>query len=447
MTNLRPPMTWATAGFALSCLLTACTTEAPARDPVWSEGPQADWYAGDFHVHTSVGSNDTRLPDGSLQSFPETIAVKAAEIGLDFLVLTDHSNSAGSVTWTTVEYGDRWNSGPEFPLWDTAAALSSASFLMVDGSEISPVSTLKADECIDCSTAGTGDLSPVGHVGCIPLDLETFDRTGAFRDRPPGDVNGDETVRQCHERGGFAIVNHPFVSGTPWMVFDWTTYDYDALEIWNGGVGWDLYDVMAYEGYLCDRLQGRHTVAVGGSDNHRTLLPYEDTVQLSSGPPLGLPMTSILSPSFTWTDLTAGLVAGRIVVHEKDTFVEFRIFDGAGAYVGTVGDRAAPGRVAEGAQVWIRGKAPLARDLQIHHVAPDSCVDPRTPGTLKAPEVETTVVYEEAVCAGDAPCDFERKVRLDLQPGLYFAVVGPFRTAGINARDLAITNVFTVGAE
>lgn len=101
-----------------------------------------------------------------LRSFPETVRAVAIERGMSFVVITDHSNSAGSKVEIQVECEDQWNQGPEFPLWETAAALSSTDFLMIDGSEISPVSTLEPDMCPDCSTVGTGQLTPVGHIGC-----------------------------------------------------------------------------------------------------------------------------------------------------------------------------------------------------------------------------------------------------------------------------------------
>ena len=118
------------------------------------------WYAGDFHVHTSVASSDTRYPDGHVESFPETIRRVAIERGMSFVVLTDHSNAAGSRVDTQVEDGRLWNHGPEFPLWDTAAQLSTRDFLLIDGTEFSPVSNLDANQCENCQPPALGSLPP-----------------------------------------------------------------------------------------------------------------------------------------------------------------------------------------------------------------------------------------------------------------------------------------------
>jgi hypothetical protein len=406
--------------------------------------PLGRWYAGDFHVHTSEASNDTRYPDGSLQSFPEAIRDVALDLGMSFVVLTDHSNSAGSIVDSTVEDGNLWNMGPEFPLWETAANLSSEDFLMIDGSEISPVSNLDADQCVNCPTTGTGELTPVGHVGCVPEDLETFDRDGAFVDRPPGEVPGGSGVEQCQARGGFAIVNHPFIRATPWTEYDWTNFEYDAIEVWNGSAAYAAFDLFAYDAYLCDRLAGRDVVAVGGSDNHRTPVPYAEEVTTQLGAPLGLPMTSVFAERLSWDVIMRAVRSGHVVIHERGTFVEFFAADAAGLTLGRIGDTiAAP----EGNLVIkLRGKSPRAQELTLFHIEPDGCLDRRQEGRDLVPLVERNPVFSVQVCASDL-CAFEEQVTLEPLEGLYFAAVGDFVSAGLNIRDVAVTNALTVKAD
>jgi hypothetical protein len=406
--------------------------------PKWEAGPDGDWFAGDFHVHSAVGSNDTRRADGTTESWPENIAAVAKERGMSFVVVTDHSNSAGSITDSTVEDFNLFNQGPEFPLWQTAAALSDDGFLFINGSEVSPVSWLAEDTCPNCPERGEAPAA-VGHVGCVPLDLETFDTGGAFIDRPPGQVTGGETVEQCKERNGFAIVNHPYPEVAPWLLYDWTSMDYDALEVWNGSHGFNMYDVDALEAYLCDRLQGRSVVAVGGSDNHRTLVPYEGAVNFD--PPVGLPMTSVFAPSLEWSAIMRAATEGRMVLHDKDTFVEFRIYAG-NRYVGTIGDTISA--ASDDATFLVRGRSPVAQDLQLYAVEADSCIDPREPGTTKVPVVVKEVVWRAPVCDDGAPCVFEERVELSLKPGLYYAAVGDIETRTLNVRNVAFTNVVTI---
>jgi len=423
---------------ALALAVTGCGgSDAPPAEGV---PPAGQWYAGDFHVHTSLASNDTRYPDGSLHSFPEAIRETAIARGMSFVVLTDHSNSAGSIVDTTVEDGRQWNQGPEFPLWDLAAQLSDARFLMIDGSEISPVSTLDAAICEHCPTLGTGMLTPVGHIGCVPEDLATFDRTGAFIDRPPGGVTGGSCVAQCQARNGFTIINHPFYRATPWIDYDWTSFDYDAIEVWNGSAGFTGFDRQAYDAYVCDRLAGRPVVAVGGSDNHRTPLPYADPVTVDAGPPLGLPMTSVFAERLEWPAIMNGLRRGRIVIHELGTFVEFRVGSN-GADLGGIGDTLALAGTT--ATLYVRGQSPRPQELRIVHVAPDGCTERRQPGSDVSPRVASTVVHSEIVCPTDA-CSFEHDVVVTLASGLYYATVGEYATANFNARDIAVTNALVV---
>lgn len=418
-------------------LLTACrVSDSIAMAPRWEAGPSGEWHQGDFHVHTSVGSNDTRT-DGVANSWPDTVKAIAIERGMDFVIITDHSNSAGSITTTTREDGRTWNQGPEFPVWDTAAALSDLSFLMLDGSEISPVSTLQPNECDYCSSTGTGEAYPVGHIGCFPADLATFDTTGVFTDRPPGAVTGKRGIDKCHAMGGLAVVNHPYPNVTPWIEYDWTSFDYDAIEVWNGGVGWDTFDAAAYDAYLCDRLAGRKVVAVGGSDNHRTLLPYI-AGNVNFDPPLGLPMTSIFSKTFVWKELVTGFQAGRIVVHDKDTFVDFRVYASRG-YLGGVGDEVARSRAQGVSTVWLKGKSKGTQAVQLWHVAPGACTETRRAGNDKPPTVIKQVVYE-----AEFEGAFDWRATLSLREGLYFAIVGPFETKSLNIRNVAVTNVFTI---
>ena len=399
----------------------------------------ASWVAGDFHVHSSAGSNDTRYPDGSLRSAPETIRDVARERGLGFVVITDHSNSTGSDPSTQVEDPDLWNRGPEFPLWDEAAGLSTPEIIVVNGNEVSPVAMLDASLCPDCPTLGSERPLPVGHVGCIPESLDGFTREGPFVDRPPAAVPGGRAVRDCQARGGFAIINHAFARATPLLEYDWTDLGYDAIEVYNGSVGWDGFDRTAYDAYLCDRLLGRDVVAVGGSDSHRAPVPYDEPIGVQLGPPIALPATSVWSGSRAWDEIMTAVRAGRIVVHELGTFVEVVAVDAAEQRLGGVGDRIGPGAAA----LVLRGTSPRPQMARLFHVAEGACDDRRIAGRNLAPVVVVTEVATIEVCATGA-CDFEHVVAGAPQPGLWFATVGTFDTRAIGIRDVAVTNVLTI---
>lgn len=421
-------------------VLSACADDDPSL-PAGAARPSGRWYAGDFHVHTSLGSNDTRYPDGSALSFPDVIRQTAIERGMSFVTLTDHSNSAGSGVASTAEDAALWNHGPEFPLWESAAAMSSEDFLMIDASEFSPVSTLSPQDCPDCPTLGTGQLTPVGHIGCIPQQLDSFDRSGVFIDRPPGQVTGGSGIDQCHARGGFAIVNHPFYRSNPWIDYDWTSYDYDAIEVFNGSIGFASFDRAAYDAYLCDRLAGRDIVAVGGSDNHRTPLPYDDPITIPLGGPLGMPMTSVFAEELDWGSIMRAVRQGRMVIHERDTFVEIEMTTADGVHLGAVGDRIS--LPAATVVVRLRGRSPRAQELRLVYVAPGGCTERRQPGRDFPPSIASTLVHTQSVCAGGA-CEFDQTVAITPATGLYYATVGEFATATLNARDIAVTNVIEI---
>lgn len=124
------------ASLVILLVLTACKKEPSDSNSSRCVGQfEADlpgeWLLGDFHVHATGASNDT-----GGDSWPADIKRVAKERGLDFLVLTDHSNSTGSDASTTEEDPALFNQGPEFPYWDLCDSLSEAgTFLMIDGNE------------------------------------------------------------------------------------------------------------------------------------------------------------------------------------------------------------------------------------------------------------------------------------------------------------------------
>ncbi|MCA9601266.1 MAG: hypothetical protein R3A78_02320 [Polyangiales bacterium] len=278
---------------ALGALLTACggSKDKPSR---WEADPVGRWLFGDFHVHATGASNDT-----GKDSTPEAIKAKALEVGLDFLVLTDHSNSTGSDVDSLDENPELFNKGPEFTYWDKAKELSDDDFRMVDGNELSPRS-----ESDDVKT---------GHIGCTPMDLDDFDTDSAFIDRPRGAVTGGEALEQALDRGCFATVNHPF--SMTHVSYDWTSYDYDGLEIWNGTPpGVEFFDNWGYNAWRCDLLEGREVTAMGGSDNHRVnvMAPGEGLTD----PALGYPTTAVFAKNAEWSSVVAGLKAHDTVLFE-----------------------------------------------------------------------------------------------------------------------------------
>jgi hypothetical protein len=126
-------------------------------------------------------------------------------------------------------------------------------------------------------------------------------------------VSGGDAVTQCLAAGGWAIVNHPHAFAG-WIEYDWTSEDFDALEVYNGGTRFDPWDAEGLAEWEQRRLEGRDVVPVGGSDCHRwgTAAP-------------GDVLNSVLGWPTTHVHVRDGegpieaLLAGRVVIAEPGT--------------------------------------------------------------------------------------------------------------------------------
>lgn len=382
--------------------------------PELAESAPGRWYGGDLHVHATGASNDT-----GGDSFPGRIKEVAVARGLDWLVLTDHSNSTGSDPTTTDEDPDLFNMGPEFPYWETAQELTDEGFLFIDGNEISPVAE--------------GESGPTGHVGCAPRDLETFDVDYVFTDRPRGTVTGGEALEQAHEAGCFATLNHPY-GLAPWTAYDWTSFDYDAVEVYNGTGGWDAGDANALKGWACDLAAGRRPTLVAGSDNHR--IEIEPPGSLLN-PPLAWPTVWVRAESLAWSEIIAGLESGRVSVTDDGAPMELDAFDAEGDWLGMMGDDV-PASELE----WLRLSGDVgsseARVVRLYRIGLEQCEDPRAPQVFDVPEPGWEVVWEETVEDGES---FDETIRVEAEPGHFFFVYkGPESMSGILHYGVGLTN-------
>lgn len=383
---------------AFALLLAACKvadSSSPAVDLALADprgqavlAPADDrlWLQGDLHVH-SIFSTDT---DWSRPSTPALIREAAIARGLEFVLLTDHSNSTGSEAHCRehpepndcVEQDHLLNLGPDFPFWASAATLRDEALLLVDGNEASPVD-------LSGSTAR-------GHVNIVPRDLDAFDPDWIVVDRPSGAVTGGWAIGAAHAHGALAILNHPYSPGgvPPWTEYDWTSFAYDAIEVYNGSAGWDDGDAAALEALRCDWSKGRHPAAVGASDNHRVWVEEPgDTLN----PALGGARTSVLVDGLDWDEVIAALAAGRTIAHDPWAFAELRVrlVDGRVLVPGDVAEIAGPTEVEVSFGGWIdEAQARGASELVLRTIADGACTgDARgTPGAVARVTVGSTVV-------------------------------------------------------
>ncbi len=308
--------------------------------------------------------------------------LKAAreERGLDLIVITDHSNSAGSMDCETGDVEDCPNQGSEFPAQGDAAAHASGSPQVVVGLELSPVESLESTSI------------PTGHVGCLPRSADTF--TGndeAVTDRPPGSVSGGQGVVWCHEAGGLAVINHPF-SIAGWISYDWTTGSYDALEIFNGGGRFDANDAQGVEAWLCDLAQGKATIPLGGSDSHRAGTPTPPLELLDQA--VGFPTTWAWSTEGDADGILEAISLGRVIVGDPRGRLDVVAHDDKSA--------AGPGETlrtgAASVRLEVTATVPVSGiNLQVIDIQEADCLaDPRwTTGGV--PSYSPTVIHQTSL--------------------------------------------------
>jgi hypothetical protein len=207
------------------------------------------WVRGDLHCHSLYSDGD---------SWPSELLVRAAELGLDFLAITDHNSAL---------FPDLADDPPGLP------------FLLTG---------------IEVTTYG-------GHWNVWGL-REWFD----FRD-PSSPATAAE-IQRAADAGGFVSINHP----RPWGP-DW---DYEgietnhAVEVWNGP--WGHLNPVCVAFWEDQLAQGRRVVAVGGSDTHELRSSGEG---LLPPPKLGEPTTWLqVGPDLSTATLLAALRAGRCFI-------------------------------------------------------------------------------------------------------------------------------------
>ncbi|MBM7115391.1 CehA/McbA family metallohydrolase [Archangium primigenium] len=229
--------------------------------PVPALSAEARWYAGDLHVH-SRESGDARPPLDEIATF-------ARGRGLDFVVLSEHN------TTSTLDFlGDAQARHP--------------GVLLVPGIEYTTYQ---------------------GHANALGA-------TGYVRPRVNEGLSLDEAVAAFRAQGALFSINHPTYDvgdlciGCAWRLAV-PPGGVDAIEVANGG--WEKLGRLFSEGALAywDWLlaQGHHTVAVGGSDDHRAGVDLDFTQS-----PLGSPTTLVFARELSVAALLDGIRQGRTVV-------------------------------------------------------------------------------------------------------------------------------------
>jgi hypothetical protein len=238
------------------------------------------WVRGDLHCHSLYSDGD---------SWPSELLIRAAEIGLDFLAITDHNSAV---------FPPRPDEPPDLP------------FLLPG---------------IEVTTYG-------GHWNVWGV-REWFD----FRDPSAAAVEAE--MRRAMAAGGFVSISHPRPWGPDWE-FDEIAIN-QAVEVWNGP--WDRLNPVCVAFWEDQISRGRRVVAVGGSDTHEL---RGGGTGLLPPPKLGDPTTWIeVGDQLDSESLLAGLRAGRCFVSASPAGPQLYVWrDGEGVRVRVVG---AVGKVLE----------------------------------------------------------------------------------------------------
>ena len=280
--------------------------------------PGSAWYAGDFHVHSSMsgdaGSATLRkvlsyafCPDpalGNLCAAPEA----QPGAGLDFTNVNDHNNGAA--------WGEIGRYQADYP-----------GHLVIRSQE---VTTYRGHTQSDANPHyvdyRTGPVYQRESNGSLTLLREPT---------APG-MNGG-IFDQVHAGGGFTQINHPTIfpslvpsfselcRGCPWDYSDAET-DYskvDAIEVSTGPAGLNQptnpgpnpFTPLALQFYQhaidANGFDSNHIAAVGGSDDHSA--GDVDPTDVTAAP-IGEPTTEVYAPELSEPGIEQGVLAGHTYV-------------------------------------------------------------------------------------------------------------------------------------
>lgn len=230
--------------------------------PVAALSDEARWYAGDFHVHSRES--------GDASPTLEEVADYAESIGLDFVMLSEHDTTSQLELYAAIQEAH-------------------PNLLFVPGIEVTTY---------------------LGHANAIGA-TEWVDHRVGYEG-----LTMDEVAAAVRAQGALFSINHPsldigdFCIGCDWMG-DLPLEAIDAIEIQTGAwsVTGHLFhraNVTLWESMLAE---GRHVVAVGGSDDHSA-----GTGTGGFDSPIGSPTTMVFATELSAAAIHEGVRLGRTVV-------------------------------------------------------------------------------------------------------------------------------------
>lgn len=225
------------------------------------------WYAGAMHTHTTFS-------DGALS--PSELVDKARGEKLDFVIITDHNNTAHQLV-----------------------SLDRPDFLVISGEEVT---------------------TPGGHFNVWGLSGA---RTYVDFRIPSGDPAISDVMKAASDRGAVISINHAV---TDCVACSWTHIvprSVDAWEVFNGTAEGRRQAVAMWDQLL---RSGRRLTAVGESDWHRGTAP------------IGSPTARVWAPELSTAAILNAIKRGHVIVMATTTLPTPDIVVRSGSAVARVGD-------------------------------------------------------------------------------------------------------------
>lgn len=243
----------------------AGSAEAPVEDG--REGGPPDpyrgmnLYIGDIHVHTGLALYQARHPEKphSIGS-PDQVIDAADSRGLDFLVITDHSNNMNA------PLGRKWRreQGHLLTLPDGTRTESEWDYLKSAVSRLHRPGGLVVFLGLEYTRGTLEDAQPGHQLGIFPVDdLERY--CSNFTHNAGDCIEHADFFDFVVEKGGTAVMAHP-CERIAWGPSDWSRYHpvINGVELMGGKCEFDRFGYNDVLGRLGHRVGAR-----GSSDSHR----------------------------------------------------------------------------------------------------------------------------------------------------------------------------------
>jgi hypothetical protein len=236
------------------------------REPL-RDGP--GWFRGDLHMHTAHSDGQCPSQTGKMVPCPLYFTVDAAaRRSLDFIAITDHN--------ATSQYDVMRELQPYFD-----------KVLLIPGREI---------------TTFQGHLNFLGTTDYLD-----------FRLGSAGVPTVNDLLRNARKLGALVSINHPRdPTGEICMGCGWTPNPpaemklLDAIEAVNGGSEMPAFSGIPFWEHQLEL--GYRLTAIGGSDNHRPMMPLDRPGSVGS------PTTVVYAANLSTPAILAGIRSGHVFV-------------------------------------------------------------------------------------------------------------------------------------